>query len=480
MQLSQSYAQLPGMFYQSLAPTPVTSPELLLWNDELAQALNMDFTGLDALQKAQFFSGNRLFPGSQPLSQAYSGHQFGHFTHLGDGRAHLLGEYEDMQGRRWDIQLKGSGRTRYSRNGDGRAALGPVLREYIISEAMAALGVPTTRGLAVVASGEPVYREEVLPGAILTRVARCHIRVGTFQFALAQGDIEALRALFDYSVQRLAPQCVESECPPLAFLQWVQDQQAALVARWLLLGFIHGVMNTDNMAISGETIDYGPCAFLDVYQPDTVFSSIDRQGRYRYSHQGTIAHWNLTRFAETLLPLIDADGGRAAEMATQTLAGFPGELHEQWLGGMCRKLGWETPESDDAQLIGQWLQLLEKHEQDFTNSFFALGNEEERDREFFQAQAVQQWLGKREQRIERAALKRGESAHILSLSNPAVIPRNHRVEQALKLAEAEGDMSLVHRLLAVVKSPYSVADQDREYQQLPSPQERVYQTFCGT
>ncbi|HTO03268.1 MAG TPA: YdiU family protein, partial [Opitutus sp.] len=370
--LEQTYAQLPALFHFAIAPTPVQSPRLVVLNRPLAERLGLDADALASNDGAAIFAGNRLPPGSVPLAQAYAGHQFGHFTPLGDGRAILLGEQITPRGERFDIQLKGSGPTPYSRRGDGRAALGPMLREYIISEAMHGLGIPTTRSLAVAATGESVYRESALPGAVLTRVAASHLRVGTFQWAAAAGDETAVRALVDYTVGRHYPELSGAENRARALLGVVIERQAALIARWLLVGFVHGVMNTDNMAISGETIDYGPCAFIDVYDPVTVFSSIDRNGRYAYGNQPAIAQWNLTRFAETLLPLFDLVEERAVEIATEALAAFSERYQHHWLAGMRRKLGLFTDEPGDRALIESLLTWMQNSKSDFTNSFAGL------------------------------------------------------------------------------------------------------------
>src|SRR5687767_5505225 len=370
--LEDTYTNLPQLFYLQETPTPVKDPRLVAFNRPLATMLGLEPAKLEGREGAEIFAGNALPEGARPIAQAYAGHQFGHFTALGDGRAILLGEQITPSGDRVDIQLKGPGRTRYSRQGDGRAALGPMLREYILSEAMHALGIPTTRSLAVVTTGEPVYRETVLQGAVLTRVAASHIRVGTMQWAAAHNDQSATRALADYTLARHYPDLAGSRDPYMALFEAILGRQASLIARWQLVGFIHGVMNTDNMALSGETIDYGPCALMDAYDPATVFSSIDHGGRYAYGNQPPIAQWNLARLAEAMLPLFDADADRAVERATEVLNRFPDLFHRHWLDGMRAKLGLFTPEDDDEALVNSLLAWMRQRSSDFTNTFRSL------------------------------------------------------------------------------------------------------------
>ncbi len=367
--LDHSYARLPDCLFARVSPTPVAAPHLVLLNRPLAEHLGLDPATLGAPENAGWFTGNTLPPGASPIAQAYAGHQYGHFVILGDGRAILIGEQLTPRGERFDIQLKGSGRTPFSRRGDGRAALGPMLREYIISEAMHALGIPTTRSLAVAVTGEPVFRETTLPGAVLTRVAASHIRVGTFEWAAARNDLDALRALVDYTLQRHYPELKDAEHPVPALLQAVIERQAALIARWQLVGFVHGVMNTDNMALSGETIDYGPCAFMDAYNPATVFSSIDHHGRYAYGNQPSIAHWNLSRLASALLPLMHEDEKEAVNMANEILRTFPNHFGAHWLAGLRAKLGLFNEEPDDEALANDLLGAMQEHGGDFTNTF---------------------------------------------------------------------------------------------------------------
>ncbi|MCS6986947.1 MAG: YdiU family protein [Sphingomonadaceae bacterium] len=470
-----SYARLPGSLFTRLDPEPVRAPRLVVLNRPLALELGLDPDGLDA----ETLSGNRLPPGATPLAQAYAGHQFGHFAILGDGRAHLLGEHLTPDGRRVDIQLKGSGRTPYSRMGDGRAALGPMLREFLISEAMAALGIPTTRSLAVVATGEPVFRDRVLPGAILVRVAASHLRVGTFQYAAARRDLDGLKALLAHAIARHAPEAANAPNPALALLEATMARQARLVAQWMGVGFIHGVMNTDNMAISGETIDYGPCAFMDAYHPATVFSSIDHAGRYAYANQPRIAHWNIVRFAEALLSLIDPDEGAAIAQAQAVVERFPALFEEAWLAVFRAKLGLATPQDGDRALIETLLQAMADTGCDFTNGFRALAEGQAfpvdaRDRPAFRS-FDESWRARlaAEGSSEASARTRALTA------NPALIPRNHRVEAALEAAEG-GDLGPFEALLNAVRRPFAPASEDAPLRAPPLPHERIQATFCGT
>ena len=475
-----SYGQFPDSFYTRVQPASVTAPKMAIINHVLGEQLGLNLAELPDTEAAQLFSGNTLPGGSDPLAQAYAGHQFGNFSMLGDGRAVLLGEQLTPSGQRFDIQLKGSGRTPYSRGGDGRAALGPILREYIISEAMHALGVPTTRSLAVVTTGDLVFRETALPGAILTRVAASHIRIGTFQYVAARQDLAELKQLADHVIARHFPDAAASKQPYLALLYAVMERQASVVAAWMKVGFIHGVMNTDNIAISGETIDYGPCAFMDAYDPQTVFSSIDEQGRYAYKNQPRLAHWNLARFAETLLPLLDADIEKSTDLAKEAIEAF-GELFEQhWLATMRKKLGLFNEEAEDGGLIGALLQWMHSTNADYTNSFRALTAENLLEQPAFGDREFQDWHAKWQTRLLRNP-KSLKSAHSLMLAtNPAIIPRNHQVEAALAAASDQADYSVMHRLLAALEKPYSDTDEYAEYRNPPAPTDRPYQTFCGT
>ncbi len=476
---ANSYAQLPQPFYSALPPTPVSAPTLVILNDSLAQELGLNPQALRSDTGVAELAGNRLPPGAAPLAQAYAGHQFGHFTMLGDGRALLLGEHVTPGGRRVDIQLKGSGVTPYSRGGDGRAALGPMLREYIISEAMHALGLATTRSLAVVTTGEPVYRETALPGAILTRVAASHLRVGTFQYAASWGTEGDLRALADYTLQRHFPWALDDANPYISLLREVALRQAQLIAQWQLVGFVHGVMNTDNMALSGETNDYGPCAFMDTYDTGTVFSSIDRWGRYAYGQQPRIAAWNLTRFAETLLPLLHANTDEAVALAQQVISEFSVLYHDHWLMGMRGKLGLANEESEDETLISELLTLMHRHGSDYTNTFRALTLGKLEGMDLFALADFAQWRERWLVRRERQEGTEGAWEQLMHQSNPGVIPRNHRVEEALAAA-GEGDFHVLERLLDVLSRPFAYCPEQEEYAQVPAPSDCPYRTFCGT
>jgi len=476
--LDNSYARLPKLFFTRLNPTAVHSPKLILLNDPMATSLGLNVQALQSEDGVAVLAGNRIPEGALPLAQAYAGHQFGHFAMLGDGRALLLGEQITPLGERVDIQLKGSGQTPYSRRGDGRAALGPMLREYIISEAMHALGIATTRSLAVVTTGESVIRETVLPGAILTRVAASHIRVGTFQYVSKWGTTPDLRVLADYTLHRHFPDVDDAPNRYLLLLQEVIKRQAALIAKWQLVGFIHGVMNTDNMAISGETIDYGPCAFMDTYDPATVFSSIDIQGRYAYGNQSHIAGWNLARFAETLLPLLHVNQEQAVKLAQDALSDFTELYHRNWLAGMRAKLGILNEELQDESLIENLLSMMQKYCADYTNTFRALTVDTPEETDLFGSTEFAEWHKLWQARLGRET--KASSFQLMRNSNPALIPRNHRVEAALKAAEKQGDYSMMERLLDVLSSPYAYSSEQAEYSSLPSLSTRPYRTFCGT
>jgi uncharacterized protein YdiU (UPF0061 family) len=482
-----SYVGLPERFFAPQTPTPVTEPWLIKLNEPLAAELGLD-VGVLRRDGAAIFSGNLVPEGAQPLAMAYAGHQFGGFSPvLGDGRAILLGEVVDAKGKRLDIQLKGAGPTPFSRRGDGRAALGPVLREYIISEAMFALGVPATRALAAVTTGEPVYREEVLPGAVFTRVAASHIRVGTFQFFAARGDTEGVLALADHVIDRHYPALKEADNPYLALFDAVSDRQAALIARWLHVGFIHGVMNTDNMTVSGETIDFGPCAFMDSYDPATVFSSIDQHGRYAYANQPAIGQWNLARLGETLLPLIDADPDSAVDKANVVIRTYGERFQAQWLAGMRHKIGLAGEEDGDLELVQALLALMQAQVADFTLTFRRLSDFAGDDTaepafaaSFREPDACRDWLARWRERLSRDPQTATERAVAMRRVNPAFIPRNHRVEQAIDAAVEDGDFSLFEALLTVLSNPYEDQPAFAGYMEPPKPNERVLQTFCGT
>jgi uncharacterized protein YdiU (UPF0061 family) len=478
--LDNSYARLPKTFFSSQSPTPVRSPKLIILNHPLAASLGLNVQTLESNDGAEVLAGNKIPVESLPLAQAYAGHQFGHFNMLGDGRAILLGEQITPLGERFDIHLKGSGRTAYSRGGDGRAALGPMLREYIISEAMDGLGIPTTRSLAVVTTGESVIRETALPGAILARVAASHLRVATFQYAAQWGTVEELRALADYALKRHFSDGDGAPNRYLFLLEEVIRRQAALIAKWQLVGFIHGVMNTDNMTISGETIDYGPCAFMDAYDPATVFSSIDREGRYAYGNQPYIAGWNLARFAETLLPLLHDNQEQAVKLAQDAISDFSELYHKNWLAGMRAKLGIFNEEQQDESLIEGLLSMMQKHGADFTNTFRALTFDKFSDTVLFGTTEFAQWHELWQARIGRQQEPKASSEQLMRNSNPALIPRNHRVEEALEAAVKQGDYSVMERLLAVLSNPYEHSPEQADYCTLPAQSARPYQTFCGT
>ncbi len=475
-----SYARLPNAFFSTVKPNPAASPALIKLNEALADSLGLKVDELKTEDGIAILSGSQVPEGALPLAQAYAGHQFGHFNMLGDGRAMLIGEQVTPQNERVDIQLKGSGRTPYSRGGDGRAALGPMLREYIISEAMHALGIPTTRSLAVVTTGESIIRETKLPGAILTRVAKSHIRVGTFQYAANWRPVEELRMLADYTIKRHYPEIEGDENPYLSLLQKVIQSQASLISKWQLVGFIHGVMNTDNMAISGETIDYGPCAFMDAYDLATVFSSIDREGRYAYGNQPYIGGWNLARFAETLLPLLHDDQEEAVKMAQEAISGYNKIYQNHWLAGMRAKLGIFNEETEDESLFTDLLKIMQKSEADYTNTFRSLTLGKIEDALLHGNPDFAKWQEQWRDRLSRQDESKEAVSQLMRNSNPAVIPRNHRVEEALDAAVEKGDYSVLEKLLNVLSKPYAYSNDQDEYCKLPEPSNIPYRTFCGT
>ncbi len=473
-----SYLSLPKIFYVKQAPTPVRQPRMVYFNSELARQLDLSLLAEQLEDTTQILAGNRIANGAEPIAQAYAGHQFGHFNMLGDGRAILLGEHITSQHQRVDIQLKGAGITAFSRNGDGRAALGPMLRELIISEAMAALNIPTTRSLAVVATGEPVYRTEPLKGAILTRVAKSHIRVGTFEYALLRNQKQDLQALADYTIQRHYPQAAQQANPYLALLNEVMLKQAELIALWMSVGFIHGVMNTDNMSIAGETIDYGPCAFMNRYDPDTVFSSIDSGGRYAYAQQAKIAQWNLLRFAETLLPLIDDEQSHAITLAVELLEQFPKIYEDAWLIKFGKKLGIQQVQAEDQALIQQLLHMMHATQSDFTNTFRALAENNVHQQALFGHQQFQPWFAQWQHRLQQQNHSPAHIQQCMLQINPAVIARNHLVEEALTAAQEQDDTQALQRLLEVLSTPYDPPS--NPLFQMPPLSEQGYRTFCGT
>ncbi|MET0375843.1 MAG: protein adenylyltransferase SelO [Rhizorhabdus sp.] len=483
-----SYARLPPQFFARVAPAGAEAPALIKLNRLLALHLGLDPDWLAGEDGLAMLAGRTVVPGSEPIATAYAGHQFGNFVpQLGDGRAILLGEVLAGDGRRYDIQLKGGGRTPFSRGGDGRAALGPVLREYIVSEAMAALGVRTTRALAAVTTGEEVWRETALPGAVLTRVASSHIRVGTFQYFAVRGDRDALATLADHVIARHYPQAAEAEQPYLALLEAVVAAQAELVASWMLIGFIHGVMNTDNMSIAGETIDYGPCAFMDAYHPATVFSSIDRMGRYAYANQPQIAQWDLARFAETLLPLLSGDEEQAIADATAVLGGFARHFEDAHAGGLMRKFGIAASRPDDMAWAAAILTVLAENQVDFTLFFRRLseaqeagpGNEPVRSL-FVDPTAGDGILAQWRARVAADPINPQQRRTAMRKVNPAFIPRNHRIEEVIQAAIGHQDFAPFERLLAVLSRPFDDQPENAAYAEPPAEHERVQATFCGT
>jgi len=489
--LDNSYARLPAGFHARAEADPASNPRLIRFNDALAAELGLDVSRLDDATKAAIFAGNIVPAGAEPIALAYAGHQFGNFVpQLGDGRAILLGEVVDRNGRRRDIQLKGAGPTHFSRNGDGRAAIGPVLREYLVSEAMAALGAPTTRSLAAVATGNAVYRETRLPGAVVTRVAASHIRVGTFQFFAARHDVDALKALADHVIARHYPEAAEAGNPYVALYESIVQRQVELIAKWMQLGFIHGVMNTDNMAVSGETIDYGPCAFLDEYDPAKVFSSIDMHGRYAFANQPHIARWNLARLAETLLPLFDDDTDKAVAMAQDILGTFIERFETAYLAGMRPKLGLTGARDEDKALVRGLLETMAASRVDFTLTFRALSDDsglapdraaggKTRDL-FVDRLAFDQWARRWLERLALEEVSPTERMALMNASNPKFIPRNHLVEEMIAVAVEKDDYAPFHEMLTVVTKPFDEQPGKQRYAEPPLPEERVLQTFCGT
>ncbi len=478
--LENGYAQLPQVFFSNCAPTPASKPKIVLLNEALAIDLGFEVEELrDSETGLQFLAGNKLPPNSMPIAQAYAGHQFGHFTMLGDGRAVLLGEQIVRDTKRMDIQLKGAGKTPYSRRGDGRAALGPMLREYIISEAMYALGVPTTRSLAVVTTGEMVLREKEYPGAVLVRVADSHLRVGTFEYIASKESPEDLKTLADYAIRRHYSEIGDSVDRYKLFFEAVVKRQAILVAKWQLVGFVHGVMNTDNMSICGETIDYGPCAFMDKYDRKTVFSSIDHTGRYAYGNQPYMTAWNLSRFAGTLLPLLDEDKHKALKFAQEIMETFAGIYKQYWLSGMRTKLGIFDAEQDDETIIGKLLSIMEERGMDYTNTFCGLTVENTSKLFEYGGSEFINWYAMWKNRIDSQGYSKDEVVELMRKSNPAIIPRNHRVEEALAAAVDMGDYSKVKRLNAALAEPYAYSPLQDEYVE-PASSGHPYRTFCGT
>ena len=472
-----TYLKLSKTFREEIKPTPVHDPNLVILNEELAKDLNLDFSKIDNTELSKLFSGNVLPNDTNTIAQAYAGHQFGHFTMLGDGRAVLLGEHLVNNTKRFDIQFKGSGRTSFSRSGDGRAVLGPMLREYIISEAIHALNIPTTRSLAVVSTGEKVVRENLLPGAILTRVASSHIRVGTFQYIAAKQNIDDLTTLVDYTIERHYPEIQSSKNKALDLLNLVMEKQCQLVINWMRVGFIHGVMNTDNMTLSGETIDYGPCAFMDHYDPKTVFSSIDKFGRYSFSNQPPITKWNLARLAECLIPLIDKDEDQAIKIASEIIDNFQNIYETKWLNMMRDKLGLFGEDKDDLELINNLLNWMQSNQADYTNTFCYLMNISSILDQIYKDKDFIDWSKNWEKRILINCGSKENSLELMKKNNPMVIPRNHKVEEALEAAN-NNDLNPMNNLLSILKKPYTKQNNIENFQ-VPSKNQN-YKTFCGT
>ena len=474
-----TYVTLPSEFHSYVLPKKVVSPKLAIFNHDLSTELGINFSSLQPEEISNLLSGNIIPDGSSLIAQSYAGHQFGHFTILGDGRAILLGEHI-LGDERFDIQFKGSGPTPYSRSGDGLAAIGPMLREYLISEAMHHLNIPTCRSLAVVETGEDVIREQKYPGAILTRISRSHIRIGTFQFAVIQEDKSLVKKLFNYTIERHFPNLIESKNKALDFLYLIIDQQAELITNWMRVGFIHGVMNTDNVALSGETIDYGPCAFMDHYDPLTVFSSIDHQGRYSFANQPIIAQWNLARLAETILPLISDNNEKALKLAEEAINAFADLYQSKWLDMMRRKIGLITKKNEDKDLISELLDTMQKHKADFTNTFRFLSEDILSGDDIFKTEEFLTWYKKWKLRLKKESNTFENIKKIMDTNNPRIIPRNHLVEKALKSAE-EGDLETFVDFSKIIKNPYSSSiDVPKKYLNPPNDNEKVLQTFCGT
>ena len=474
-----TYSKLPESFLSNTSPTPVKSPELIILNDSLVEDLGLNFSKLNKENLSKLFSGNTLPEGSKAISQAYAGHQFGNFTMLGDGRAVLMGEHISKNNERLDVQFKGSGKTPFSRNGDGRAALGPMLREYIISEAMHALNIPTTRSLAVVKTGEDVVREEMLPGGILTRVASSHLRVGTFQYIATRQNENELKLLVNYTIDRHYPNINQSKNKALDLLKVLMERQIDLVINWMRVGFIHGVMNTDNMTISGETIDYGPCAFMDTYDPQTVFSSIDRLGRYAYFNQPSITKWNLARFAECLIPLIDEDKDKAIDIATKEINSFEKVYELKWLNMMRDKLGLFGEDPKDQVLILDLLTWMHKNKADYTNTFCFLMNIKIKNDEIYKDENFLIWKKRWEDRLKLNNNTHEKFLKLMRSVNPLIIPRNHKVEEALEAA-INNDLTQLKKLIKILENPYHDQKNIIDYQSSPSLSGQKYQTFCGT
>lgn len=481
--LENTYTNLPSKFYRNLEKNKKVTPKIVIFNNELSNSLGLDSEKLYSDKGAEFFTGSSIAENSKMIAQAYCGHQFGYFTMLGDGRAMLLGEQITPDNKRFDIQLKGSGRTIYSRGGDGKAVLGPMLREYIISEAMCGLKIPTTRSLAVTLTGEEVFREVLQPGAVLTRVASSHIRVGTFQFAVANGEREDIKALADYTISRHFNELdniVDEKEKYKLFLRRVVELQAELISSWQLVGFIHGVMNTDNMSICGETIDYGPCAFMDTYKKDTVFSSIDRDGRYSYKNQPSIGQWNLSRFAETLVPILDDDTDKSLEIAISEVVKYQKIYDTFWRKGMSKKLGIFDEEKDDIFIFYDLLSLMEKYKADYTNTFIDLTFEDFEANELFNSSDFLKWKERWKNRVNKQSKSADEIKALMKNNNPAIIPRNHKVEEAIEMAVSKGDISFTKKLVDLLSNPFEHTQEQKKFSKEHNKFDENYKTYCGT
>ena len=486
MLFDNSYQNLPQDFFERINPVPVKDPQLIIFNNDLGRSLGID-QKINKKELANIFSGNEILKGSSPIALAYAGHQFGNFVNqLGDGRAVLLGEVSTPNQERFDMQLKGSGQTRFSRQGDGRSPLGPVIREYVVSEAMNALGIPSTRSLAAVTTGEKVFREVFLPGGILTRIAKSHIRVGTFEYFAAQKNTENLKTLADYTIKRHFPSLKDVANPYLSLLEIVSERQIELISKWMGVGFIHGVMNTDNTSIVGETIDYGPCAFMDEYNPSTVFSSIDAHGRYAFGNQPLIAQWNMACFANSLLGLIDKDTEKATSKAQKVINNFPNKMSEAVMSVMCKKIGLDSTKTNSQEALTKLLRIMLDNKSDYTLTFRYLSEiiKGKRDslfkQQFLEHKQISNWLKEWKELIKDQNLAKKEIALSMESSNPVFIPRNHLVERAIEAAVENNDFSEMKTLLTILSKPYEEQSKYGEYMKPPKPLEVVHQTFCGT
>ena len=486
MLFDNSYQNLPQDFFERINPVPVKDPQLIIFNNDLGKSLGID-QKISKKELANIFSGNEILKGSSPIALAYAGHQYGNFVNqLGDGRAVLLGEVSTPNQERFDMQLKGSGQTRFSRQGDGRSPLGPVIREYVVSEAMNALGIPSTRSLAAVTTGEKVFREVILPGGILTRIAKSHIRVGTFEYFAAQKNTENLKTLADYTIKRHFPSLKDVANPYLSLLEIVSERQIELISKWMGVGFIHGVMNTDNTSIVGETIDYGPCAFMDEYNPSTVFSSIDAHGRYAFGNQPLIAQWNMACFANSLLGLIDKDTEKATDKAQKVINNFPNKMSEAMMSVMCKKIGLDSTKTNSQEALTKLLRIMLDNKSDYTLTFRYLSEiiKGKRDslfkQQFLEHKQISNWLKEWKELIKDQNLAKKEIALSMESSNPVFIPRNHLIERAIEAAVENNDFSEMKTLLTILSKPYEEQSKYGEYMKPPKPLEVVHQTFCGT